>query len=212
MRFLTAFIGATLSAAAFGQVINMGVPDSYQIGYAANLNIGDSVVNLSNSGASIDAAQAIVGGPFRGAGNICANIYVFDPQEEEVACCSCLTTPDGLYSFSVKSDLISDTLTPATPTSVVIKAVSTVFVGTACSPANVTAALFAPGTLLWGTTLEPASSPGTYGVVPVGYKVGNLTASELSGMTQICSFLQSNGSGYGVCSFCSTGALSGAKQ
>ncbi|MGD1094809.1 MAG: hypothetical protein ABSB35_22805 [Bryobacteraceae bacterium] len=211
MRSLAAFVGATLSTFAFGQVINQGVPDSYQIGYAANLNIGDAVMNLSNSGAAIDLAVALVGGAFPGAGSLCANIYVFDPQEEEVACCTCLTTLDGLYSLSVKSDLISDTLTPATPTSVVIKAVSTLFVGI-CDPTNIDPFFLAPGTLLWGTTLEPASSPGTYGVVPVGYKVGNLTESELSGMTQVCSFIQSNGTGYGVCNFCSTGALSGAKR
>ena len=67
-------------------------PPSYQIAYAANLNIGDSVVNISNDGAN---------GGFTGAGttgNICMNAFIFDPQEEEIGCCACLVTPNGLYS------------------------------------------------------------------------------------------------------------------
>jgi hypothetical protein len=90
----------------------------YQIGYAANLNIGDSVVNISNDGAN---------GGFHGAGtsgNICVNVYAFDPQEEETGCCACLVTPNGLNSLSVQSDLISNPLTPAIPTSLVIKLVA----------------------------------------------------------------------------------------
>ena len=52
------------------------------------------------------------------------NTYVFDPQEEEIGCCSCLVTPNGLNSLSAKSDLISNNLTPAVPTSIIIKLVA----------------------------------------------------------------------------------------
>ncbi len=113
MKLRLSLILATLSASAFGQAY-------YQVGYAANLNIGDSVVNISNSGAQ---------GGFFGAtpptvGNICVNTYVFDPQEEEIGCCACLVTPNGLNSLSAKSDLISNNLTPAVPTSIVIKLIA----------------------------------------------------------------------------------------
>src|SRR5450755_1437739 len=109
MRFSLILAALALSTVAFAQQ-----DGPFQIGYAANLNIGDSVVNLSNDGFN--------GGVFGAGttGNICVNTYVFDPQEEEIGCCSCLVTPNGLNSLSVKSDLISNNLTPAVPTSITI--------------------------------------------------------------------------------------------
>ena len=58
------------------------------------------------------------------------NTYVFDPQEEEIGCCYCLVTPNGLKSLSAQSDLISNNLTPAVPTSIVIKIWSPTLAGT----------------------------------------------------------------------------------
>ena len=117
MRFSLVLATLAMSTVAFSQAF---APQDgpFQIGYAANLNIGDSVVNLSNDGLN--------GGVFGAGttGNICVNTYVFDPQEEEIGCCACLVTPNGLNSLSVKSDLISNNLTPAVPTSVIIKLVA----------------------------------------------------------------------------------------
>src|SRR5271157_4977073 len=109
------FATLALSTAAFAQ------DGFYQIGYSANLNIGDSVVNLSNDGFQGGFINAA---PFKTEGNICVNVYTFDPAEEEIACCACLVTPNGLNALSVKSDLASNPLTPAIPTSVVIKLVA----------------------------------------------------------------------------------------
>src|ERR1700744_5947325 len=121
MSFRFSLIVAIMASSviAFGQ---FNAEASYQIGYAANLNIGDSALNITNSG--LQGGFGIVSTPAASThGNICANVYVFDPAEEEIACCSCLVTPNGLNSFSVKNSLISNTLTPAVPTSVVIKLV-----------------------------------------------------------------------------------------
>src|SRR5580658_3976549 len=85
-----------LSAAAFAQS-----DFYYQVGYAANLNIGDSEINVSN-----DGFRAGFYPNTAGAGNLCINVFVFDPAEEEIACCSCLVTPNGLESLSAKNDLI----------------------------------------------------------------------------------------------------------
>jgi hypothetical protein len=177
------------------------------------------------------------------AGNMCANVYVFDPQEEEIGCCSCLVTPNGLNSLSVKSDLISNNLTPAVPTSVVIKIVgsypstSTGPAFTVCNPATVGTVVITsliggnfrgaqdivlPGLVIWGTTtLEPSSTPGTYRPIEVPFLQGSgMTAnlgppapgSELYGLTQLCNFIQANGTGFGICKPCRLGALGGAKQ
>jgi len=76
-------VAAAFSAAAFAQ------DGGYQIGYAANLNLGDSEVNLSNDGAQGGFINAT---PNKTEGNICVNVYTFDPAEEEIACCACLVT------------------------------------------------------------------------------------------------------------------------
>jgi hypothetical protein len=113
--------------------------EAFKIAYAANLNIGDAVVNITNDGAQ--GGFALFGGTPAGntEGNICVNTYVFDPQEEEIGCCACLVTPNGLNSLSAKADLISNNLTPAVPTSIVIKLI-------ASQPALSAAATAAGGT------------------------------------------------------------------
>jgi hypothetical protein len=220
--------------------VSISVNDGpYQIGFAANLNIGDSVVNLSNDGINGGVFGAIP--PTRG--NICANVYVFDPQEEEIGCCACLVTPNGLNSLSVKSDLISNNLTPAVPTSVVIKLVGstpgidTTGAYTVCNPAKLGFAVgeageiyplaTTRGMLAWGTTLAQNSTPGTFNAVPVPFLNGSLSVptdmiegllnvadpgTELAGLTSLCNFIQANGTGFGICKSCRLGALGGAKQ
>jgi hypothetical protein len=220
----TAFPGVGAAIVTFTPVAAPG-GGNYRIGYAANLNIGDSVVNLSNDGVN--------GGVFGAGttGNICVNTYVFDPQEEEIGCCACLVTPNGLNSLSAKSDLISNNLTPAVPTSIVIKLVASTpgtdktGAFTVCNPATVAAtSTVAPtnGLLAWGSTLEPNSTPGTYNAVPVPFLIGSLsngsiavppaTGSELAGMRSLCNFIQANGTGFGICKSCRLGALGGSKK
>src|SRR6202162_2341530 len=137
MRFSLVLATLALSTVAFAQLQD----GPFQIGYAANLNIGDSVVNISNDGFNGGVFGAIP----PTSGNICVNTYVFDPQEEEIGCCACLVTPNGLNSLSAKSDLISNNLTPAVPTSIIIKLVASTpgtdktGAFTVCNPATVAA-------------------------------------------------------------------------
>jgi hypothetical protein len=218
------FATLACSTLAFGQTFyypspNPAVTDAYQIGYAVNLNIGDSVLNLSNTG--VNGANQ--------TGNLCVNVFVMDATEEQIACCSCLVTPDGLNSFSVKNDLIANTLTPAAPNSVVIKliascpALDTHGNATICNASQlltlVPVAFAAPalevdlgaGMRAWGTTLEPNGTPGNYGVVHVPYLPSALSQAELTMLTRTCGFIQGNGSGFGTCKSCLTGGLAGAK-
>jgi hypothetical protein len=244
MRVGASFVIVTLavSTAALGQTTQDG---PFQLGFAANLNVGDSFVNLTNDGWN-GGFWAAPGSLFNATiGNICVNAYVFDPQEEEISCCSCLVTPNGLQSLSAKSDLINNVLTPSTPNSIVIKLVaslpSTDATGnnyTVCNPSTVNPSLIfqnfppppppyppgypATGMMAWGTTLEP-NAGGGYGVVHVPFlqgdlnyisnnNTGNFTSDELNSLTQLCGFIQQNGSGYGICNSCSLGGLGGAKH
>jgi hypothetical protein len=239
MRFRSSFLMAALAVctAAFGQ--NQTTQDGpFQLGYAANLNIGDSYVNLTNDGWNGGFWAPSGSVPNATIGNICVNTYVFDPQEEEIGCCSCLVTPNGLQSLSAKSDLISNPLTPAVPNSIVIKLVSSApaldSTGTnytVCNPATVNPSAFAsgPGTpvtgmMAWGATLEPKQT--TYGMVhvpflqgflnyftnPSCFMGGSCNSDELTSLTQLCSFIQADGSGFGICNSCRLGGLSGAKN
>src|SRR6202035_157566 len=94
---------------------------------------GDSVVNVTDTGTSSTTAFPTQDG------NICLNVYTFSPDEQLISCCSCLITPDGLNSLSARDDLISDTLTPGVPTSVVIKLLASTGAPT-CNASTVTGA------------------------------------------------------------------------
>src|SRR4051794_9377008 len=153
-RPLGFFLTAVMSVAAFGQAADT----PFQIGFAANLNVGDSVINISNSGASSTVAAPVQNG------NLCANVYTFSPDEQLVSCCSCNVTPNALVSLSARNDLISNTLTPAVPTSVVVKLMFSTGV-TTCNAATVGqgANVLATGGLAWFTTIHAApTSPVSY--------------------------------------------------
>jgi hypothetical protein len=230
--FLAVFV-LVLSTAAFSQSLpisntpNVGpgvVPEAdgvYQVRYLSNLNQGDSYVNLTNAGTLDGRAPK---------GNICVNVYTFDPAEELISCCTCPITPNGLASLSARNDLISNTLTPGVPTSITVKLVSssvwdkkanisatacdasTVGTGTAATPdGNV----LTRGMRAWATTLHLNTS----GSPAVGYQLtetefarAELSASELDKLNQFCGFIKANGSGFGICKSCRFGALGGQQQ
>ncbi len=168
----------------------------FQIRYAANLAAGESYVNLTNTGASQGAS-------------ICANVYTFSPDEQLISCCSCLITPNAIVSLGVKADLVSNTLTPAVPGSVVIKVASSLAVSNTCSPAN-PGTFNVPGLAAWGTSLHAVGSAYQQSETPFSASTPSL--SEYNRITQLCSFINTAGSGYGICKSCRSGALGGAKQ
>jgi hypothetical protein len=173
--------------------------DAFQVRYAANLDKGDSVVNITNAGTQ---------GGSDPAGNICANVYVFSPDEQLISCCACLVTPDGLVSLSANSDLVSNLLTPDTPTSIVVKLLASKPTGASnrsCDPSSPTAATLASGMRAWGTTLHAAPTPTMYSVTETEFSPATLSASELTQLTSFCGFIRSNGSGFGQCRSCRAG-------
>jgi hypothetical protein len=187
-----------LPAGAFAQVT-----DNYQVRYAANLNLGDSFVNIVNAG-SIDGATP--------AGDICVNVYTFRPNEEPINCCSCRITPDGLASFSVLNDLATNSLiNEAVGNAVVIKLWATVPTGGGAAGCNAAApGAAAPGLRAWGTSLHPA--PGYTAETETGFAMATPSAGELSKLTAICSFAQVYGTGSGVCNPCRNTGLATTAQ
>jgi hypothetical protein len=172
---------------------NTDIP--FQVRYASNLNFGDAVVNIMNTGANNGA-------------NICANVYTFSPDEQLISCCSCVVTPNALVSLSARNDLISNTLTPAVPTSIVIKVLASAQSGS-CNAATPGAQV--NGLAAWGTTLHVIAPVGN-AVTETRFTPANLSASELARITSFCGFIQANGSGFGICSSCRLGGLGADKQ
>jgi hypothetical protein len=213
------------------------VSDSaFQVRYAANLNLGESYIDITNTGANGDSLL----GPGFGttqAGNICVNVYAFDPSEEMIACCSCLVTPDQTVSLGVNADLTVKTLTGVPETSVTVKllaslntttplggvpgvygctnSAATVVTGTVASGTN-TVALF--GMAAWGTTLHTGTTAGSSSVTtetpftPATLSSGAAGSNnELQSLTGRCAAIIGNASGYGICTSCQSGALGGKK-
>src|SRR5438552_3045876 len=208
------FAALATAMAAYGQVsaTNITVDAPFEVRYASTLSIGDSVVNLTNSGAR--GAGLASGTSASTTGAICANVYTFSPDEQLISCCSCPVTPNGLVSLSAKSDLISNTLTPAVPTSIVIKILATVPVAGSCnnSAAAVTAATLAPGLASWGTTLHAGPTALPLFGTETAFTPATLSASELGRLNDLCNFILANGSGFGVCRSCRLGGLGAISQ
>src|SRR4051794_33457408 len=170
-RPLGFFLTAVMSVAAFGQAADT----PFQIGFAANLNVGDSVINITNSGASSTVAAPTQNG------NLCANVYTFSPDEQLISCCACNVTPNALVSLSARNDLISNTLTPAVPTSIVTKILFSTGSPTCnASTVGTGANVLATGGLAWFNTISAnPGSPVTYTTSRTAFSDATLSAAEL---------------------------------
>jgi len=208
------------TAAAITAFAQVSLDNAYQVRYFTNADCSaastpacpgapqarpDSFVDISNSGArggvtDQSGTSASIGGA------ICVNVYTFAFDEQMASCCSCPVTPNGLVSLSVQRDLISNTLTPAKPASGVIKLLATVPVGGTCnlSAAAVATATLAPGLVAWGTTNHAGPVSGAFSTTETAFTPATLSASELSHLGRVCSFIIGQGSGFGLCKSCPT--------
>jgi hypothetical protein len=136
---------------------------TYQVRYAANLNFGESWIDIINTGFNgVPLLGPGIGngnfGNTTGTGNICVNVYTISSDEQLDGCCSCLVTPDEVVNLGVNRDLLGtkNTLTGASETSVTIKLIASTVTATNCanSAALVTAGNLVSGFIAFGTTLH----------------------------------------------------------
>ena len=210
----TIFASIALSVVAFAQP-NVTVDTPYQIRYVANLNLGDSVINITNGGAR--GAGLAAGTSASTTGAICVNVYAFSPDEQMISCCSCPVTPNGLVSLSARRDLVNNTLTPAVPTSIVVKLVASAPVGGSCSGSAARWGALTSGMLAWGTTVHAGAAAGSAAVITeTPFLPATLSGvgpdpwvgiGEADRLQSLCTFIQANGSGFGICSTCRLGGL-----
>ena len=179
--FTLSILAAVGPASPSGPAISVTVgpntaPDSFQIHYFAHLDVSESFIDITNNGAS--------------AGNLCVNVYAFDASEEMLSCCSCTVTPNGLASLAVKNSFLSNTLTNENPSSLVVDLLATDCVGQTAS-----------GLAAWGTTVHQLPGSG-FGTTETAFSHGVLSQAEADHLNSFCGFIQSDGSGYGICSGC----------
>jgi hypothetical protein len=209
----------TVSFSAFEPPPSTNADSPFQVRYAANLNIGESYVNITNTGAN---GAPLLGpgvnssggsnGISTASGNICVNVYAFDPHEELVSCCSCLVTPDQTQSLGVAADLASNPANGVVPTSVTIKLLATLAgtggSGTSCTNSAASAGTPVSGMTALGTTLHAISSvPGTYATTETPFTPATLSTAERNSIVGRCATFLGNLSGNGICTSCSLGSL-----
>jgi len=224
--------GTSVYAGAAGALISGSLSQIqsgvFQVRYASNLVTGaDAVIDITNTGASATAITLGVG-QNNIDGNLCINVYTFSADEQEVACCSCLVTPNALFSASVKTALLNSTLTPSFPNEVVIKLISTFPLynpqgAQYCNPGQIlTNGVIGevPGDLqvgmfAWGTSAHgfPTAIGPNFAITETAFSNATLSQQELIRDVEECQFIQILGSGqFGLCKGCTQGGLGAAAQ
>jgi hypothetical protein len=202
-----------LSVMAVALVLGVGTataqnlpPDyDYGVGYFTNANASgapSAQLRLANDG----LAPTVAGlSEFPPPENLCANIYVFDTAEEMQDCCGCQVTPDGYLDLSVNTNLINNILDHGTkPTRGIVKVLST-FVPTSgvCNPAD---AELEPGIKGWLTHVQRGATSGAFSLTEAPLADASLSEVEhLINLQETCFFVQSLGTGTGVCSCADAG-------
>jgi hypothetical protein len=130
-------------------------------------------------------------------GNICSSIYVFDNNQEMIACCACRTTPNGLASASVGTQLTNNPVTSVVPVAGVIKILNTAAT-TICDPTTVTTQTLVPGIVGFSSHLKVTG--GATFLTETAIPNATLSAGEFFFLQTACSFVRYLGSGKGTCS------------
>ena len=162
--------------------------DTLKVDYFANANTAgapDATVRLTNPGTA--------------AGNVCANVFVFDAAQELSECCSCFLSPDGLRTLSVNTDLTHNPLTGVTLTGGVIKVVSSTLTSGAC-PAYPYALNPIPALRAWATHIQNVS----FAETETASQDATLSAQEVQRLDAECHAIALDGSGAGQCT-CGSG-------
>ncbi len=127
-------------------------------------------------------------------GTVCADIYVFDLNQEMLECCACPITANGTLSL-LRASLLGNTLTAANPTTGVFKVVAAQASAGTCNPEN---PIPIPDLRAWG-----------FGPTYDQFAAAPLSAAEQGFLGQACAFVRYLGSGRGRCTCTDVGGAGG---
>jgi hypothetical protein len=147
----------------------------------------DGTVYLTNPGMTAGSSAA---------GKLCAMIYVFDQNQELNECCGCSVSDSGFRSLSLLHDLTSNPLTGTPPAAGTILMVpSNIQQNPQCSPSS----LSPNGVILgWETNVQGVPS-GTPQITETSFSSSGLPPATTTNLAAMCSFIQSQGGGQGIC-------------
>ena len=174
---------------------------TYQLNYYSNRNNPlklDQTTRVINPGTQ--GTPLTPKGPGGvGEGTICADVYVFDANQEMVECCACVITANGMREFSLLNHLTDNPLTgfPAPDSGVIV------IVGDDGLQCDATAPRPVPELMAWQSHVQQPAL-GEFTMTEEMFKVSPLTMggpdAQLDFLGRTCSFVQYLGSGKGVCS------------
>ncbi len=182
-------VGSATISASFGSVVgyaSVTVKPVLAVSYFSNANMSgfaDAAVRINNPGLT--------------GANLCAEIYVFDQDQQLSECCGCLVSPNGLRTLSVNTDLTGNPLTGVKSANGVVKIVPAyVPSNSLCDPT----AIAPKGTLVaWSTHIQQQSTS-SFAVTETTFQLGPLGDQELVALQSQCAFASTLGSGQGICS------------
>src|ERR1017187_2623489 len=158
---------------------------------------GDALLRIVDAGNWIDGLV--------GTGDLCANIYVFNDQQEMQECCSCPLTANSLTTFSVIADLTKDPANPSESLSAgVIKILGSSPTTCTNTPGSVTAGTLTAANLAGGlhawinhtetmASNQPPTFPVTTSTSVEEFEHSALAAGELAYLVGDCAFINSLG-------------------
>jgi hypothetical protein len=183
-------------------VISASAQSPFTVNYFANNGTSgapDATVRVTNPGTSIGGEPEIE----ETNGNVCAMMYVFDNDQQMSECCGCLTTPDGLRTFSVTKDLTSNPLTGVVSKNGDIKIFASYVNDSPCNPAGILATGEENNLRAWATHIQNKVGS-AYPITETAFSDAQISGGELNNLEADCYFIQRLGSGHGICS-CGTG-------
>jgi hypothetical protein len=156
----------------------------YRVDYFVNANTAgdiDATLHLDNDGSAAHS-------------NLCADIFVFDSNEEITECCGCLQTPDGLSTLSVNFDLTANPLGGMMLTDGVIKLVAASTQGGTCPVPNQIPLVAGAEIQSWATHIQNIGM-----ITEAASQVSRLSDAEEQELAQSCGAIEAIGSGSGIC-------------
>jgi hypothetical protein len=182
--------------------------DTFQVTYYSHININDTterdgnayIVNPGTAVTKIDAN----GKPLNG--NLCAMIYVFNDDEQQLECCGCKVSPNGERTFNIEDDLLGNVINATNFTfDGVIKVVSALPNSTGrrgvCRP-DLSNIVPTPALRSWSTHSIATSYPdetSDFTISEEELSSAPLSNYELLSLESQCSAIFTSGSGPGIC-------------
>ena len=173
--------------------------DFYYLTYYSDARVPGApsgTVHIVNPGTAMTRINAN-GRPLNG--NLCADIYVLNNDQQVVECCGCILTPDSERTINIDVNLLGNPDNPGLVTNDgVIKTISAT-PDPGCDPSGDRGAVKpVPSLRLWATHIQTRPT-GTFAETEEEFETAPLSSNELLNLENQCSAIFTSGSGPGVC-------------